>query len=110
MTEEQLQEIEAGAAAATPGPWRVGTSDKGSVFCPFALAPEGPNGERNLLRLNPNFRVMEDVAFIAHARTDVPALVAEVRQQRVELDGLKIAMREMTEVIRRAHAVLVGGQ
>lgn len=101
MTPAELDEIEARAAAATPGPWRPGTSEKGSVFSPFALALEGPNGERNLLRLNPNFRVVEDAVFIAAARADVPALVAEVRR----LLALPIAQEELRAASAWYHVV-----
>lgn len=77
MTPEQLAAIEARANAATPGPWRVeirglcfpckslpGTHlHKWADGGPMAVWPVGADG-----------------AFMAAARQDVPALVAEVRR------------------------------
>lgn len=99
MTDEELGRLEALAAAATPGPWRVdhhvspdleglyvGTDVPGenetiayyqSVADSFAedLSPDAVR------------RLHADLAFIAAARTAVPALVAEVRRLRQELAG-----------------------
>ena len=93
MTQLELAEIEARANAATPGPWEVGVlrrecdhpttnqfTEERSVFPPLgesgpvALAAEGEH---------------ENGAFIAHARTDVPALIAEVKRLRAENDVLR---------------------
>lgn len=39
----------------------------------------------------------EDAAFIAHARSDVPALVSEVRKLRAALEQVRIATAPATE-------------
>lgn len=57
MTEAELAEIEARANAATPGPWKIG----------------------GLRRLQMGL-MEQDADFVTAARTDVPALVAEVRR------------------------------
>lgn len=103
MTHEELQAIKARAEAATPGPWRQGfasmscvrphetASHPGPPECVYdvmkwidsndhvsaANGDEicGPDDYGNHPREN-------DCAFIAHARTDVPALVAEVERLR----------------------------
>lgn len=67
MTNEELDEIEKRAAAATPGPWCCGY-DEDSLY----------SGEAYVAR----FEHGDDQVFVAHARTDVPALVAEVRRLR----------------------------
>ena len=86
MNKEQLQEIEARANAAAPGPWfvhsndgydfhgRVDTAD-GEFICnlPQPLAA-------------PSRRALGE--FIAHARSDVPALCAEVERLRDNLAWL----------------------
>jgi len=73
MDEKRLEAIEARTNAATPGPWEV-REHEGM----YALA--GPNGwpieDGNPDPAAPNF------VFVAHAREDVPDLVAEVRRLR----------------------------
>lgn len=66
MTDEQLNEIESLAAAATPGPWR---QDRWSVWAD----QYGPTVSR-ARAMN-----LADAAFIAASRSAVPALIAEVR-------------------------------
>jgi hypothetical protein len=76
-----LDEIEARANAATPGPWEgkrnggVYAGDMEPVFetgCGCCSDPDLTD---------------ENSAFIASARTDVPALIAEVRRLRKLLEG-----------------------
>jgi len=78
ITEDRLAEIEARASAATPGPW-VGDSEFGFV------SPRGATTAHIIASLDAE-GVRDtggaDLAFIAHARTDVPDLVAEVESLR----------------------------
>ena len=70
-----LDEIEARANAATPGPWREGSSDLYSV---------------------------RNAAFIAAARTDVPALIARVRELEAECERLRtFAAENFSAMIRQ---------
>lgn len=89
MDEERLAEIEARANAATPGPWEAGESAFDSstgggsclgVFAPTKYSPRA-------LLANEVFDEA-DAAFIAHARADVPDLVAEMRRLRDTLERL----------------------
>lgn len=81
-----LDAIEARANAATPGPWRVfthrvqrsGFQPPPEVYHPKAI--EDAPGD--IAHGVPVGASAEDTEFIAHARTDVPALVAEVRRCR----------------------------
>ncbi len=86
-----LEAIKARAEAAWPGPWagtpeRVGYYDDGRWFTIAHMsawegpAVDGPNAE-----------------FIAAARTDVPALVAEVERLQAVIAGL---MRDHSVVAR----------
>lgn len=79
MDEQRLAEIEARANAAAPAPWSeitVNSEQRKYIWAQgYWLAtmhdawfPMAPNAE-----------------FIAHAREDVPALIAEVRRLRGEL-------------------------
>lgn len=90
MTNEELEQIGKRAEAATPGPWWVGGDDEDSAFmrgnlvaytdagqlCRFALTAVNEYTEI------PANRPEENKAFIAHARTDIPRLVAEVKHLR----------------------------
>lgn len=157
MDEAKLQEIEARANAATPGPWRsggfygLGRVQDGDhagwvlrgafpigrcAFCARAPEPcsatvmhrgeydaaprayhahwiaaepgegwQGISSDAVALAITGNYdydrggvrSTPEDSAFIAHARTDVPDLVAEVRRLTAALDA---ARREGAEGMR----------
>lgn len=105
MTEEELQAIEARANAATPGPWAwEPTGEKCNSWCMGTVYPahEGRivevfDEETQRYREKPEVvdyiasggdsSSLADPNFIAHARTDVPALIAEVRMQRARADA-----------------------
>lgn len=70
LTEQQLNQIKIRADAATPGPWDV-DDDDGFVIVPGVADMCAARDER-------------DRAFIANARTDIPALLDEVQRLRVE--------------------------
>ena len=84
-----LDAIKAKLAATTPGPWEWGTTPWGSPVLRRRLGEQGlnvinadPSGGEYELAIDPGG---SDAAFIAHARTDVPALVAEVERLRAAL-------------------------
>jgi hypothetical protein len=101
MTDEQLAEIEARCAAASPGPWdaiRTISRPEDGAFLVYKL--QGRGGWNRLMRVvtvtNPKLPAvppvdearitrLEDAVFCSHAREDVPALLAEVRRLRAEL-------------------------
>ena len=105
MDEAKLQEIEARANAATPGPW-IGDGEFGFVF------QRGASRAHCIARLDhEDVRDTSgaDLAFIAHARTDVPALIAEVRRLRAEhAAALDAARREGAEGMREAAVAMIG--
>ena len=129
MGDERLAEIEARANAATPGPWTplddgfygyvcVGVRDaepgkwsqiKGKAF--DAVICGGEPNEGRMAEDDP------DTRFIAHARGDVPDLIAEVRRLRAELDGMNLeacieAFRRSPEymaILQRRTEQIMGG-
>jgi hypothetical protein len=79
MTDEELNAIEARANAASPGPWRRARNVE---------LVEAPDAECVSIAGSNNCDHIQgsvDMDFIAHAREDVPALVAEVRRLREAL-------------------------
>jgi len=94
MSELDLDAIEARAKAATPGPWRPSATkppaaDSLKVWAPNPDGPAGFCDEKCVLVGNKYFaeQAEKDVAFAAHAREDIPALIAELRRLREENVG-----------------------
>ncbi len=87
MDEKRLAEIEARANAATPGPWEP--EHRGVVGNDVFIVEDCVTAGWDAYRANQ--------AFIATARTDVPALVAEVRRLTA---ALAAARREGAEGMR----------
>ena len=85
MTDIDLDAIEARANAATDGPWSVYQTMHAE---PKVVNSTGhwPAGEVANASNSPADYGNADAEFIAHARTDVPALVAEVRRLREDAD------------------------
>jgi len=86
MNAEELAAIKARAEAATPGPWQW-TATKGEDDHLVSLAVHDRYGQSlevlgtsEWLRIEP-----PNATFIAHARTDVPAILAEVKRLRAVL-------------------------
>ncbi len=76
LTDEELNEIEARANAATPAEWHAVTNDElHRIFAYDRFIDLG-----GIVR-------SEDAAFIARARTDVPRLVAEIARLRAKLEA-----------------------
>jgi len=80
VNEARLAEIEARCEAATARPWINGETSSGyrSIYAAI-VSPETPRPLVTQLR---GQNRKPDAAFIAHARSDVPELVREVRRLR----------------------------
>ena len=90
LTDGQIAEIEARAHAATPGPWR----------------PAGPDGDEVAqMGSARRIRSLEDAAFIAAARTDVPALLTEIRRLRAANADLHRRAQTAEGIIARSGIV-----
>jgi hypothetical protein len=86
MSDDELNAIEARANAATPGPWTQGEIAAGDL--PYAggcFAVEVFGATADPYAVLAECQHEADAAFIAAARTDIPALVAEVRRLRAVL-------------------------
>lgn len=107
MTKEQIDAIASRAAAAERGPWEVMNGGDNET----STSIDGPEGDvlirdwRGSGYLREEYVWVEkpNAEFIAHAREDIPALLAEVERLRDEL----AKAREVTEekVERVLHAV-----
>lgn len=97
MSPERLAEIEARAGRATEGPWAPWLDQDDQphmegllmVGNAAAVIPEGQSWVEGV-DVNPiaHTYTPEDRHFIAHVRTDVPALLAEVKRLRDGIDAL----------------------
>jgi hypothetical protein len=75
VSEDEIKAIEARANAASPGPWNY--HDK-------HLQDPDPYGRLQFGR-------GEDITFVLHARTDVPRLIARVRELEAQVRDLEAA-------------------
>ncbi|MEV6107041.1 hypothetical protein AB0M28_20345 [Streptomyces sp. NPDC051940] len=99
LTHEDLADIEERTQAATPGPWHVRQLDDDYAMSLVAISttPDTGRGERwpdfdhqqivaATLVQQPRYvdvaddRWDENALFIAHARDDIPRLIAEIRR------------------------------
>jgi hypothetical protein len=123
LSDERLAEIESRCAAATPEPWLWYDPDQVSqgvtVNAESLCAPSVPAytyKDRRPIVHDPGHLVLSvlnadeiegstaDAFFIAHARADVPALLAEVRRLRAverELRGHVRALVDRVELLSR---------
>jgi hypothetical protein len=112
VTEDELKAIEARAEAAWAGPWTIeyDRNDQANIYagpdCWLALLPHqcvAPIEQEQ----------KRNAAFVAAARTDVPALVAEVRRLRDALEEIaQYAPNHATlgQAMRRAQGALGGSE
>ncbi len=77
MSDLDLPAIAARTDAATPGPW--------SSTATYPHLVMQPDDDGWMISFNLAGKMVEDAAFVAHAREDVPALLAEVQRLRAEL-------------------------
>ena len=91
MTEEQLLAIKARAEAATPGPWGIEHVERriwgGSERVCFLFGQDRRQNENNGV-------------FIAHARQDIPDLLAEVERLRAEVARLKDEVASLEQELK----------
>lgn len=103
MSELDLDAIEARVSAATGGPWSV--YDRGVGYM---IALDDSVGDRVLPeggRTDIGYRA--DAEFIAHSRTDVPALIARVRELEAKNTTLGVQRVRTADALDR---VAVYGQ
>lgn len=105
MTKEQIDAIASRAAAAERGPWEVtnGGDNETSTFI------DGPEGDvlirdwRGSGYLSEEYVWVEEpnAEFIAHAREDIPALLAEVERLRGVLAKARAVTEDKVERVQK---------
>jgi len=127
MTDDELTVIRARAEAATPGPWEAvklyDVTDTTYIDgCDFSF-----NGDINVeveragleypewVMIGPDSpeqkQIHADAEFIAAARTDIPALLAEVERLRTENAELEAANKRMWRIHEWQDAAgIIGGK
>lgn len=96
-----LAAIEARAKAATPGPWQEFYGSRFDGKQRFYVGQVGPTVSVNDITGDGLPRA--DAEFIAHAREDVPALVAEVKRH-VEYDDERDTVAGVSELVEQCRA------
>jgi hypothetical protein len=92
MTNEELAAIKARAEAATPGPWTAAEDPTDGGLWVMGKRPVRICDVESNTRSSDRLLEVGDVEFIAHARSDIPALLAEVeRLRKVLADVLPLA-------------------
>lgn len=81
MTDEELDEIERRCEAARHGPWRSYAEGRDHESGSNFIMVGSDDGARSK-DIELSGATVEDQDFIAHARQDVPRLLAEVRRLR----------------------------
>jgi len=82
-TKEELQAIKARCDAAAAGPWTLTESWKIETL--GEVASEDDFGYHDLCSSHHNTgRVLDSMEFVAHARTDIPALLAHIEALEAE--------------------------
>jgi len=84
-TDKRIEEIGERAAAAEPGPWRIYEEwDETNCEPPFCIARGMQNADGKGLNKGDEVECFDhvDAEFIAHAREDVPFLLAQLAAER----------------------------
>jgi len=93
LTSEELAAIHARAEAATPGPWRI--EDGIGLYGVMATRRDAPHDDIALAGLFYSPNGGADAAFMAHARADVPRLLAMVAGLTAREMALSDALRSL---------------
>lgn len=88
MNAEQLQVIKERADKAACSPWEFRDENEGTEYFPFwVISKDGADSGEWLAEVHVGD--VSDAEFIAHAREDVPALIAEVERLQADLSQSK---------------------
>ncbi len=88
LTKEELEEIAKRAEAATPGPWETHDEEAnvGEAWVRRAVTfPVKSFSEKSIVGSSIDIATAE---FIAHARTDIPALLAHIAGLEAEIEKI----------------------
>lgn len=90
-TEINIEAIRQRTEAACPGPWQKYNGNEGTEYAPlWAVANDAyhnppANEDEPWIAVDVHTGIEADAEFIAHARQDIPALIAEVERLRARL-------------------------
>ena len=83
LSEKKIEEIKKRCDAARPGPWKSYVEgrdhDSGSNFIMIGEGASRSDDDIELLG-----ETVEDQDFVAHAREDIPALIAEIERLKTD--------------------------
>lgn len=104
MNKQDLDAIREREAKATPGPWErwhkgmefIGGTVEFNVGDNCIMTNNGGPNRRGQRNICPVFQD-DDAEFIAHARTDIPLLLAEIDRLQDERDAMLKAMKELAK-------------
>ena len=105
MNAERLSEIEARCEKATPGPWVVGEGtpetycEGWNVVCSTARVVASRSTYRYHEPDEFDDQTKCDIEFIAHARSDVPDLLTEVKRLQAEMESYRKADTALNEAL-----------
>jgi hypothetical protein len=87
LTDQELQEMEARANAATEGPWDVWMQF--NVLNKNGRGVAAAGGYQTNVNQEKEFKAnLSNAAFIAAARTDLPRVIAELREARAVIESI----------------------
>jgi hypothetical protein len=108
LTQEQLEAIRQRAEKATPGPWEIRWGEVVTKHPDHQNVSQWYDGYSNAIcSLNDGEYIINsnednDATFIAHARTDIPALLDHIAELEAELEKYrKILHGELRIVIKK---------
>lgn len=100
MTEQELAEIQERCAEASPGPWKPDAYDMGPDN--YSLSVLDSKGLVILEVPSTSSLDESNLLFVAHARTDVPALLAEIARLKAENARLREALALRHELVNES--------
>ena len=89
LTPEELKAIRERCEAARPGPWSVSSLGRDVLATHVTKGPRMMRVRRPILRTFSNPINKSDVEFAAHARSDIPALLAHAKAQDAIIQQLR---------------------
>ena len=81
LSREEISEIKMRCARATAGPWKSYVEAREKISGPDFIVTAGED-------LYLTGATIDDQDFIAHARQDIPRLIAEIERLRAELEEI----------------------
>ena len=101
MTEKELQKIKERCEKATPGPWKALNIPYNGYDDPEIVTKDGTyicQTTYDMQSQSEKHNVDEDMEFIAHAREDIPKLIAEVEKLKKKVKQLRKKIRKIDEM------------